>query len=344
MDDGAVTLRQLGPMLLVLALAFAVPSGFIILAGKDPLLTWGTLLGYTFGTLPGFSEALVYAIPLTLLGVGIAIAFRAGVYNIGGDGQLIFGAVLAVACAPWAAACGPAGSAIFLLAGFLGGGAVGALVGWLRTRFDANEIIVTIMLNYVSFQVLAWVIRGPLQELTRVFPRSFHIAGSLVLPVIFDGTRIHAGLLIAAAAAIIVFLVLRHTAFGFRLRVLGENPAVAAYAGIDAARTTTIAMLLSGGLAGLAGAVEVAGVHQRIEDGFDDGLGLVAIAVALMARLNSLAVPFAAVLFGVFYAGSGVLQRQLAIPFPIVWIIEGVVVLAFLGLDWAARGLKAARA
>lgn len=342
MDDSAVTLRGVGPTLFVLVLAVAVPSGFIMLAGKDPLLTWGTLLGYTLGTLAGFSEALVYAIPLTLLGVGIAIAFRAGIYNIGGDGQLIFGAVLAVACARWAAACGPAGLAIFLLVGFLGGGAAGMLVGWLRTRFGANEIIVTIMLNYVSFQVLAWVIRGPLQEATRVFPRSFRIAGNLILPVIMGGTRIHAGVFIAASAAIIVFLVLRHTAFGFRLRVLGENPSVAAYAGIDAARTTIVAMLLSGGLAGLAGAVEVAGVHQNIEDGFDDGLGLVAIAVALMARLNPLAVPLAAVLFGLLYAGSGVLQRQLAIPFPLVWVIEGVVVLAFLAFDWATRRRRVA--
>ena len=337
MDDSAVNSRRFGSTFLVLALAVAVPSGFILLAGKNPLLTWAALLGYALGTVPGFSEALVYAIPLTLLGVGIAIAFRAGIYNIGGDGQLIFGAVLAVAVAPWAAALGPAGLLVFLFVGFLGGGMVGALVGWLRTRFGANEIIVTIMLNYVSFQVLAWAVRGPLQESTRVFPRSFRIAYNLVLPVIFDGARIHYGLLIAIAAAVVVFLLLRYTAFGYRLRVLGENPSVAAYAGINSARTTVVAMSLSGGLAGLAGAVEVAGVHQRIEDGFDDGLGLVAIAVALMARLNPLMVPFAAVLFGVLYAGSNVLQRQLAIPFPIVWIIEGVVVLAFLGFDWALR-------
>ena len=300
--------------------ALAVPSGFLLAAGKSPLATWGALLAYTLGTWNGFSDVLVHAIPLTLIGVGVAVAFRAGIFNIGGDGQLICGAILAVALAPLLGELSYAALLLFLLAGCVGGGAVGGLVGWLRARFGANEIIVTIMMNYVALQLLTWVIRGPLQEPMRIFPRSFGIGAAMQLPIIAGGTRLHAGL----------------SAFGFRLSVLGENPTAAPYAGINANRTTIRAMALSGAFAGFAGAVEIAGVHLKLQDNFAAGFGLEAIAVALMAKLHPIAVPFTAVVFGVFYVGSGALQRQMSVPFPLVWIIEGVVILAFLAFGAAA--------
>jgi simple sugar transport system permease protein len=232
---------------------------------------------------------------------------------------------------------GAAGLPLYLLLGFLGGGMAGALVGWLRARFGANEIIVTIMFNYVAVQLLTWVNRGPLQEAARIFPRSYLIGESLHLPVLLEGSRVHGGLLIAVAAALLVYLLMSRTSFGFRLAVLGENPDAASYAGIGRNAMVVWAMFLSGGLAGLAGATEVAGLYHRLEDGFADGLGLAAIAVALMARVNALAVPFAALFFGVFFAGAGALQRQAGVPFPIVWIIQGTVIFAFLALGWAAR-------
>jgi ABC-type uncharacterized transport system permease subunit len=311
----------------------AVPSGFIMLAGKNPLATWGALLTYTLGTWNGFSDVLVHAIPLTLIGLGVAVAFRAGIFNIGGDGQLICGAVLAVALAPLLGDLKWFSLPLFLLAGCLGGGAIGGLVGWLRARFGANEIIVTIMMNYVALQLLTWVIRGPLQESMHVFPRSFAIGDAMVLPIIAGGTRLHAGLFLAVVAAVLLQVVMSRTAFGFRLAVLGENPAAAPYAGIDASRTVILAMTLSGALAGFAGAVEIAGVHQKLQDNFAVGFGLEAIAVALMARLQPAAIPFTALLFGIFYVGSGALQRQMSIPFPLVWIIEGIVILAFLAVS-----------
>jgi simple sugar transport system permease protein len=280
---------------------------------------------------------LTHAIPLSLLALGVAVAFRAGIFNIGGDGQLICGAVLAVAAAPVLAATGSLALPLFLLLGCIGGGLLGGLVGWLRARFGANEIIVTIMMNYVALQLLTWVIRGPLQEAMHIFPRSYAIGPLLHLPVIAEGTRLHAGLFIAVAAALVLQVLMSRTAFGFRLAVLGENPAAAAYAGIDARRATVAAMLLSGACAGLAGAVEIAGVHQKLEDNFADGFGLAAIAVALMARLQPWAIPFTAILFGVFYVGSGAVQRQLSVPFPLVWIIQGVVILGFLAF-MAMRG------
>jgi len=308
----------------------AVPSGFILLAGKDPVATWTLLLTYTLGTWNGFSDVLVNAIPLTLLGLGVAVAFRAGIFNIGGDGQLICGAVLAVAVAPILGGLGWAALPLFLMAGAVGGGVAGGLVGWLRTRFSANEIIVTIMMNYVALQMLTWVIRGPLQEPMRIFPRSFAIGEALQLPVLDAGSRLHGGLLVALLAVALLQLVLSRSAFGFRLAVLGENAEAATYAGIKAAPTVVLGLLLSGALGGLAGAVEIAGVFHKLEDNFAAGFGLSAIAVALMARLQPWAIPFTAILFGVFYVGSGALQRQIGLPFPLVWIIQGVVILAFL--------------
>jgi simple sugar transport system permease protein len=314
----------------IFAAAFLVPTVFVVLAGKDPLASWTTLLGYTLGSWNGFSEVLVATIPLTLIGLGLAIAFRAGVFNIGADGQLIAGAVLAVALAPLAA---PLGLPAFLLLGFAGGAAMGALVGWLRARFNANEIIVTIMLNYVAIQLLAWVIRGPLQEPMRLFPRSAVIPESLHLPLLIADSRLHGGLLVALAAALMLAFVLSRTSFGYRLDVVGSSHGAAAYAGIRERRVVVAAMLLSGGCAGLAGAVEIAGIHQRLEDNFAEGFGLIGIAVALMARLRPLAVPFAALLFALFQVGSGALQRELAVPYPIVWIFAGTIVLAILALQ-----------
>jgi ABC-type uncharacterized transport system permease subunit len=312
---------------LVIAGAFLVPSFFVVVAGKEALASWQVLLGYTLTSWSGFAEVLVAAIPLTLIGVGLAVAFRAGVFNIGADGQLIAGAVLAVALAP---ILEPAGPLSFVAAGFAGGALLGALVGWLRERFGANEIIVTIMLNYVALQLLAWVIRGPLQEPMRLFPRSAPIAQGLELSILFQDTRVHAGLLIAVAVAGIGHVAMARTAFGYRLRVVGASAGAALFAGIRARGIAVAAMAISGGLAGLAGAVEIAAVHHRLEDNFAEGFGLIGIAVALMARLQPLAVPLAALLFGVFQVGSGALQRELGVPFPIVWIFAGTLVLAVL--------------
>lgn len=319
---------------IVAAAVLCVPGVLLAIAGHDPFAAIGILVRRTLFDAHGFSEVLVHAIPLTLLGLGVAVAFRAGLFNIGGDGQLIAGAIVAVAMAKLFAPLGVLGVPLFLLAGFAGGAALGALVGWLRARFDANEIIVTIMLNYLAIQALTWANRGPLQEPMRVFPRSARIDEALVLPVLVETSRIHAGLIVAAIATIVIAIVLGRTAFGYRLTVLGANPGAAAYAGMRPAALMIAAMALAGGLGGLAGAVEIAGIHHRLEDGFADGFGLAAIAAALMARLNPWLVPVAAIFFGVFYAGSGALQRDAGVPFPIVWIIEGAVVLAFLAAAW----------
>ncbi len=318
----------------VVAVAFAVGGLFMLASGHDPFAAYGSMLAYALGTKNGFAEVVVRAIPLTLTGLGVAVAFRAKLFNVGADGQIMIGGITAVALVTLAPDL-PAWSMliVFLGAGFVGGGLYGGIAGWLRARYNANEIIVTIMLNYIALQTLAWVVRGPLQEGIAIFPRSDAIPDAAVLDVIVADSRVHGGLVLALAATVLITLIMRHTVFGYQLRVVGANPVAARFGGVNDRFAITAAMALSGALAGLAGASEIAGIHQRLQDNFAPGVGVAAIAVALLARLNPLMVPLAALLFGVLHVGSGVLQRESGIPIPIVWIVEGVVILAFLVFD-----------
>ncbi len=319
----------------VVLVAFAVGGVFMLASGHDPFAAYVSMLGYALATKNGFAEVVVRAIPLTLTGLGVAVAFRAKLFNVGADGQIMIGGITAVALVTLAPGL-PAWTmlVVFLAVGFMGGGLYGAIAGWLRARYNANEIIVTIMLNYIALQILAWVVRGPLQETMAIFPRSDAIPGAAVLDVIVADSRVHGGLALALAATLVVYLIMRHSVFGYQLRVIGANPVAARFGGVNDRFAILTAMALSGALAGLAGASEVAGIHQRLQDNFAPGFGVAAIAVALLARLNPLMVPLAALLFGVLHVGSGVLQRESGIPIPIVWIVEGVVILAFLVFDY----------
>lgn len=338
MDGGALGATARGRFVaaagypvLAVAGALIIVGLLVAAAGKNPAAAFGVFVAGTFGSLDGWLEILVRAIPLTLVGLGIAVAFRARIFNVGGDGQLIVGAMTAVA----AAQALPELSGwllvpVFLVAGALGGAAWGGIAGYLRARFNANEIIVTIMLNYVAVQLLSWAIRGPMQESMKVFPRSDAIPQAVTFDALIEGSRLHAGLIIALIAAVILYVVLRRSRFGFALDAVGESRPAARYGGIDDRRVILLAMLVSGGLAGLAGAVEIAGIQGRLQDDFAPGVGITAIAVALIARLNPFLVPLAALLFGILSVGAGALQRELGIPFPLLQVVEGIVILGFL--------------
>lgn len=324
-------LRTSLPAVLTCLGALVVVALFVQIAGKDPIAAAGVFLDRSLGRWDGLSEVVVRAIPLTLAGLGISFAFRARMFNVGADGQLIVGAILAV----WVALAIPGVPAwlllpLFLVVGALGGALWGGLAGWLRARYNASEIIVTIMLNYIALQILSWAIRGPLQESMKVFPRSDAVPDGILLGTLVDGARLHSGLFIALAATVAAFLVLRYSVFGYQLVAVGSSRASARVGGIADGRIMILSMVASGGFAGLAGAVEILGIHGRLQDDFAGGVGITAIAVALLARLNPLAVPFAALLFGVISVGSGALQRDMGIPLPLIYIIEGLVIVAFL--------------
>lgn len=309
--------------------AFLVSGFFLLLAGQDPLRAVVVMIGGALGSLDAVYEVVTRTIPLAILGLGIAVAFRANVYNIGGDGQFALGAIVGTVAIQTTGDIGFLSLPWLLLAGAVGGAMFGALAGWLRARFDASEIIVTIMLNYIAVQLLAWLVRGPMQETVAIMPRSNLIPDAAFMPDFSDG-QTHAGIVVALVLAGLLFAILRYSVFGYRLDAVGESRPAAEYGGIAAGRVIVLAMATSGGLCGLAGAVEIAGVFHRLEENMSPGAGVTAIAVALLARLNPLAIPFTALIFGVLTVGAGALQRQMGVPFPLLWIIEAVVIFAFL--------------
>ncbi|MEO8560474.1 MAG: ABC transporter permease [bacterium] len=278
------------------------------------------------------SSTLVRAIPLMLTGCAVAVAFRAGVFNIGAEGQFLSGAAAATALVlvvPTLRLPAPLLVATALLVAMLAGAAWAGIAAVLRARFGVLEVISTIMLNFVALSAVSYLVRGPLQEPTRVYPQSSTIVEALHLPRIPGAGRLHVGLVLAVLITGSAGWLFRHTASGFRLIAVGESPSAAASAGrIDVSATTTRAFMTSGALAGLAGGVEVLGITFALYDNISPGYGYTAIAVALLAGLDPWRVMFTAVLFGALEAGAGAMQRDAGVPSSLVSVIEALLILA----------------
>jgi general nucleoside transport system permease protein len=280
------------------------------------------------------ADALVRSIPLILAGLSVALSFRGGVFNLGAEGQLIVGAVASAAIS---IQLEPVLGAFVIVAALAGGALAGAfwaaIAAELRRRFHVLEIISTIMLNFIAIYLVSFLVRGPLQEPTRIYPQTVSIADDAHLPIIIPGTRLHAGLLIAILLAGILFWVFRRTAIGFRIRVLGAGPRAAQSAGrIDVARLSWRVFLASGAIAGLAGAIEVNGVTFALYENISPGYGYTAIAVALIAGLNPLGVVASGFFFGILETTALSLQRDFAIPSSTASMVEALLILATLAV------------
>lgn len=305
----------------------------LIASVPQALLTfWQGAFGSTDAVV---SATLVRATPLILAGLAVAVAFRAGVLNLGAEGQLLVGAAAAATVgALLVPIFGGATVVVALLAGAAGGTCWAGIAAWLRHRFGVLEVMSTIMLNFVALYAVGWLVRGPLQEPTHVYPQSATLAPGARLPLLVPNSRLHAGLALALAAAAALWWILRATAPGFRLRAVGLNPAAAASAGlIDVPRVTGRAFLASGALAGLAGAVEVTGVTFALYDNFSPGYGYTAVAVALLAGLHPLGVIVTGVLFGALEAGASAMQRDAGVPATVAGMVEATLVLVVLGIE-----------
>ena len=319
--------------LAVLSLSLALLAGVLYVAGYDAgralLALWRGSLGSTNAFL---SATLVRATPLMLAGLGVALAFRAGIWNIGAEGQLLAGAAAATGLSVLLAGAPrvlvlPA----VLLAGMVAGTFWASIAEVLRRRRGVLEVISTIMLNFVALHLVGVLVTGPLQEPLGIYPQSAPITEAARLPRLVPGTRLHAGFAIAVVIAPVLWWWLRSTAAGFRLRVVGANPDAARMAGrIDAARVAGMAFLVGGGLAGLAGAVEVSGVTFALYESLSPGYGYTAIVVALLGRLDPLGIIPSAILFGALESGALAMQREAGIPSVVVTAIEAVLVLTVL--------------
>jgi general nucleoside transport system permease protein len=299
---------------------------------------WRGSLGTSSALLSG---TLVRAIPLAVLGVALSIAFRAGVFNIGGEGQLALGAVAATVVALNTAMLGALSPLVALLAAMVAGGVWAAIAAFLRWRFDVLEVISTIMLNFVALNLVSYLVRGPMQESTGVYPQTESLPGATVLPQLWPQTRLHAGLLIAIAVALAAGWALARTAAGFRLRAVGASPTAALTTGrVSVRRVRFTALVVSGALAGLAGGIEVTGVTYALYENLSPGYGFSAIAVALLARLNPIAVLPSALLFATLETGALGMQRDAGIPSVVALAIEATIILAVVALaGFNVRGL-----
>ncbi len=276
------------------------------------------------------SGTLVRAIPLMLAGTGVALAFRAGVFNVGADGQFLVGAAAGVAVA-LAQPPGVMAVALALLMSAVAGALWAAIAAVLRRRFGVLEVISTIMLNFVALDLVSWLVRGPLQEPSHIYPQTATLPEASHLPYIPGAGRLHVGLVIAIAAAALVGWIVRHTAAGFRVTAVGLNARAAVSAGlVDAAQVRERALIASGALAGLAGGVEVCGVTFALYENISPGYGFTAIVVALLAALDAWLVIPSAILFAALEAGAGAMQRDAGIPATLVTTIEALLVLALV--------------
>jgi ABC-type uncharacterized transport system permease subunit len=281
------------------------------------------------------ADVLVRATPLIMAGLAVAVAFQAGVLNIGADGQLLAGATAAVIVGvKLGGVLGGGALPTALIAGALAGAGWAGIAAILRTRFRVLEVISTIMLNFVAAYGVSYLVRGPLQEPTHVYPQTETIASGAQLPRILPGTRLHLGFIVVVGIAIVLWWVFRATAVGFRFRASGTNPFAARSAGmIDVTRVTTMAFLVSGALAGVAGAIEVCGVTFALYENISPGYGYTAIAVALLAGLHPLGVVVTGIVFGALEVGANALQRDANIPATLAAVIEAVVILLVIAVS-----------
>lgn len=333
-------LELLAPAVALL-LALLVVAFLFRAMGVDPLVAYGRILRGGFGSLYGLSETTTKAIPLMLCGVGLALAFRAGVYNIGAEGQLLIGAVcasgLALTFPDW-----PAWVLILAMfaAGFLGGALWALLPAWLKARFQVNEVITTLMMVYIASELVNHLVYGPWKAKEELgFPYSAKFSVAAQLPRLFL-TRIHyPTLLLALLLAVLVYLLLTRTKWGYEIRVTGENPAAARYAGMDYLKIVLLVMVISGGLAGLAGVGEVAGIQHRLRypQGISPGYGFTAIIVAWLARLNPLVAVVTSLLLGGLLVGVDAIQVAMRLPIATIYIFNGVILLFVLGGDLLTR-------
>jgi simple sugar transport system permease protein len=308
-------------------------------AGYDAASALAALWSGAFGSWYAFTSAtLVRSVPLILIGLGIAIAFRAGAFNIGAEGQFYAGAIAAT----WVglhATGRPAPLAIgaLLLVSALAGAAWVAIPVWLKLRFGVIEVISTLLLNFVAESLVSLMVQGPLQERSHIYPQSDIIAASARLPLL-DGTRLHAGFLLALFLALVLWFVFSRTLWGFRLRAVGLGPRAAEVSGgVDSQKMGAVALFLSAAMAGLAGGVEVSGVSHALFQNLSPGYGFTGIAVALLGGLHPIGVVFAGILFGALEAGAGAMQREAGVPAVAVYVVEAVIIIVAL-LATAPKG------
>lgn len=325
----------------VIAVVLTLIAGVILFAalGFDP---WKSL--YVFFVKPvssiyGVSELLLKATPLALIALGLAMGFRANVWNIGAEGQLTFGAICGGGIALWFFEVeGLWILPLMVVASLIGGMMWGAIPAWLKTRFNANEILTSLMLTYVATLFLSVLVHGAWRDPQGYnFPQSRQFSESALLPVILDGTRLHVGALITLFVIAAGWVLISRSFIGFQIKVVGQAPTAAAFAGFSEKRMIWFTFLLGGGLAGLAGMFEVAGPIGQLLPQISPGYGFTAIIVAFLGRLHPVGVLLAALLIALSYIGGELAQIEMKLPLAVTGVFQGLLLFFLLGTDVLVR-------
>lgn len=322
-------------MLTPLSILAALLLGALLFlwVGVNPALAYLEMLKGAFGSLYNFSEVLVRATPLVLCGLSVGLAGKMLIWNIGAEGQLVMGGVAGAGTALFIAPHMPGFLTIpaMILAGFMGGAIWGLIPGLLKARFQVNEIITSLMLNYVAILWLEHLYFGPWRDPAgRGFPGTAMFPETAWFPRFF-GTRIHLGLLIGLAAALLIWFLLARTRWGYEIRVVGASLRAARYAGLNITRNILWVMVISGGLAGLAGVCETAGIHYRLQQGLAMGNGYVGIVVAWLGRLRPGSIVIISILLGALMVGGDQVQIIMHVPSAISLALQGAILFCVLG-------------
>jgi len=316
--------------LAAVAATLVLCGGLIALAGANVLDAYATLFMSALDSKFNLVETAVKAAPLVLTGLAVAIAFRAKFWNIGAEGQFLFGAMAAVFIGTQESL--PAWSLVplMIVGGMIAGGLWAAIPALLKTRYKVDDVVTTLLLNFIVFYGMMALLDGPWKDPLSGYPDSPDIRPDAEFPILLQATRLHLGVLLAALAALAVWGLMRFTTLGFVIRVVGENARAAAYAGHDVTKVVILTALISGGLAGLAGVGEAAGLHFQVMAGISTGYGYTGIVIAMLARLNPLGVVPAALFFSVIITGAEAMSRSTGVPVFLSDVIQGTALMTML--------------
>lgn len=341
----------------MISVAIALLIGAVVMAtfGTNPWIAYARLFAVAFGSKHGLAETTMVAIPLMLAGLGVAVAYRARLWNIGAEGQMLVGALstgwMALFVLPptwpnWVTI------PVLLLAGFVGGAVWGAVAGYLKLKLNVNEIISTLMMNYIAQYLINYLVFGPWSDRGAGFPLTAEFSKNMWLPRLadyagiypaFQGIRIHMGVVFGLIIAAILYVVIRRTKWGYEINVIGENVRAGRYAGMNITLNVLLVMMVSGGLAGLAGMVQVTGAIHRLQQYITgvapgrSGYGYVAIIVAWLGKLNPWGIVLVSFLFGGLLTGGSAIQSSMGVPAAVAGILQGTILFVLIGSDMFLR-------
>ncbi|MEA4861499.1 MAG: ABC transporter permease [Sphaerochaeta sp.] len=324
--------------IIILAILAAMLIGSIILMtiGADVFKTYLVILFEPLKTTLQLSEVLLRAIPLTIIALGISVAYRSGIINIGAEGQMAMGILGTTAVAlAFPELPKPVLLPMAVLAGAISGGVWGFIPGFLKAKLQVSELLSTVMLNYIAAQFYTFLLRGPMldpAELTMGSgtPQSMRLSRNLWLDRFLPGTRLHTGLFFALILALLIYFLLWKTKYGYKMRAAGASARAARYGGISVTWYLIIAMVISGAFAGMAGAIEIAGVHRRAIEGITGGYGFSGIVVALFGGLHPAGIIPASFFFGLLIVGADMTQRMVGVPANMVNVLQGIIILVIV--------------